>query len=531
MIAIMANQKIGSVIEAAVKECFDVSVPVELVAAEALHGDLSCNVAFRLAAQLKKPPTEIAAQLAGVIRHDDIKIVQAAGGYINITLTNEYWIGQLEAIGEKFGKNQSGSGLKLQVEFISANPTGPLTLGNARGGFIGDVLARVLKENGYDVVREYYFNDAGSQIAKLVESVKAAAGLVYPAEIQYRGEYIEELAAEFEAELKTDSDEKLGSLLTQAIFERFLRPAISRMGIEFDVWFNERGLVESGKTEEALGRLRSEGLLYEKDGAVWLAVSELDPIERDRVMVKSNQTADLTYLVNDIPYHINIFGERGFDKAIKVLGADHHGQVPALVLTIHHLFPDKQLDVLLYQFVRLIKDGQEVKMSKRAGTYVTTDELMTEVGADVARFFFLMRSADTHMDFDLSLAKEQSQKNPYWYVMYAYVRACSVLQQAEIKGLLPKAGLTHLAGPERALAKKMSQWPELIKQIGDDYSVHRLTFFGAELAGLFHDYYDTEKIISLPEKAACQKLWIIQQFRIFMRGYWKILGIEPIEKM
>lgn len=524
----MTCEEITKIIEAAVQKHFDVVLTVEVTPAETVHGDFSSNVAFRLATSLKKSPVDIATELVKVISHEDMESVRAAGGYINLTMTNQYWVRHLEAINDKYGQNNGGRGQKLQVEFISANPTGPLTLGNARGGFIGDVLARVLTENGYDTTREYYFNDAGSQIAKLVESVKAAAGLVYPPEIQYRGEYIEELAAEFENQLRTESDEKLGRLLTQAIFERYLKPAIDRMGIEFDVWFNERELAISGQFKRGIERLRQEGLVYDQDGALWLRSSSYGD-ERDRVLIKSN--GDVTYLGNDIAYHLNIFEERGFDRAIKEWGADHAAQVTSLQLTMQKLMPEKRLQFVIHQFVRLIKDGQEVKMSKRAGTYVTTDELMAEVGADVARFFFLMRSPDTHMDFDLSLAREQSQKNPYWYVMYAYVRACSILNQADSRGLQPRPGLTDLSQPEKELAKKMSQWPELLKMIAKDHSVHRLTFFGAELAGLFHDYYETEKIIDLPEKTAEGKLWIIQQFKIFMGRYWAVLGIEPIEKM
>lgn len=523
----MTREQISKIVSTAVKSQFDIELMPTVDYAEAQFGDFATNAAFQLAGQLKRSPGEIAAELAGAIKDPVVASAAAAGGYINLKLADDVWLGELDKINSKYGASQHGKAQKVQVEFVSANPTGPLTLGNARGGFIGDVLARVLGHSGYDVTREYYFNDAGSQIVKLVESIKSAAGLVHPKEIQYKGDYIEELAKKFRKQLESKDDAELGRLITQDIFERFIKPATDKMGISFDVWFNERDL--GGQAfNEALDRLKRAGLYEEKDGATWAKTTKLGD-ERDRPIIKTG--GDVTYLGNDIAYHLNIFEERGFDRAIKLWGADHAGQVPSLRLIMQKLCPDKKLDFLIMQFVRLMRDGQEVKMSKRAGTYVTTDELIDEVGADVARFFFLMRSADSHMDFDLDLAKEESQKNPYWYVMYAYVRANSILQQASDKSLKPATASKKLSPEAQTLTKQMTQLPELIAEMAEDYGVHRLTFFGIEVAKLWHDYYESRHILSLEAKEAEAELYFVQQFKEFMEVYFELLGIKPISKM
>jgi arginyl-tRNA synthetase len=247
--------------------------------------------------------------------------------------------------------------------------------------------------------------------------------------------------------------------------------------------------------------------------------------------VLEKSSGDVTYLGNDLAYHFNIFEQRKFDRAIKVWGADHAGQVPSLRLAVGHLFPDKFLDFVILQWVRLMRNGQEVKMSKRAGTYVTVEELIDEVGSDVARFFFLMRSADTAMDFDLDLAKEQSQKNPLFYVMYSYARANSIMEQAKLRRFSPVSTVEDLTGIEKALIRQISQLPQILEEIRQDYGVHRLTFFGIETAKLFHDLYEAEKIIDLDKAEASKKLYLIQQYITFMEVYFSLLGVTPVKKM
>ncbi len=524
------EQEIAQIVSKAVKSVFGVDAEAQISPAEALFGDFSTNIAFMLVKTLKKAPGVLAMELAAGMQHPNIVKVESAGsGYVNITMTTEYWVERLGEISSVYGSSKVGAGKKLQVEFISANPTGPLTIGNARGGFTGDVLSRVLQHQGYDVVKEYYFNDAGTQVSKLVESVKASAGLINPEKIQYQGPYINSLAEEFKQELNLKSDKELGHLLTQAIFKKHLEPAIKRMGVSFDVWFNERDLFSGGGFRNTLGKLKQAGLVYEKDGATWLASHSYDPSREDRVLIKSN--GDVTYLGNDLAYHLNIFQERGFDIAIKLLGPDHVAQFPSLQLTIKQIIPEKELKLAMFQWVRLIKDGKEVKVSKRAGNVVTVDDLIDDISADVARFFFLMRSAESQMDFDLDLAKEQSQKNPYWYIMYSYVRANSILAQAKDSQLEPGKHINVLNSNERALVKQMAQFPKLISLIAQDYGVHRLAFYGLELARLFHEYYESTRIIVLPREEAAQKLYLLHQFTLFMQVYFSVLGITPIEKM
>lgn len=516
-------------IEDAIKQEFNLRISIPLEYAPAGKGDFSSNAAFQIAGQSGRKPAEVAKKLAESLSSDLLEKAEAAGPYLNLTVKGEYWVKELSCLGPDYGQSGACKGEKVQVEFISANPTGPLTIGNARGGYIGDVLANVLETQGCAVTREYYFNDAGTQVMKLVDSARIAAGLANPpvgGGPEYKGKYLEELAAELKDKLEA-SDMDAALALTQAIRERYLEPAIKNMRISLDRWVNERDLrAEYDKLEQ---KLLDGGAAAQKEGAVW-ALSTKFGDERDRVLRKSS--GDISYLGTDLAYHQQIFGPRGFKRAIKVLGADHSGQVLSLKIMLEQAMKVKgQLDFLVYQFVRLIKDGKEVKIGKRLGTYVTTDELIEEAGADVARWFMLSRSPDSHMDFDLNLAKEQSQKNPYWYVMYAYVRAKSILAKAQSSRL--KAGnlMEELNGRERELVRQISRFPALLEDISETLAVHQLTFFGSEIARLFHDYYEQERIIGLSDKEASEKLYFVQQISSFFERYFAVLGLKPLEKM
>lgn len=524
----MAMQEIQSILSQSIEQNFGQKIEPEVSYPDVKFGDFATNVAFHLAKPLKTSPVEIAEKLAASINHGHIESATAINGFINIRMTRGYWVEKLHEIDGKFGSKEIGAGKKLQVEFISANPTGPLTLGNARGGYVGDVIGRVMQHQGFSVTNEYYFNDAGTQIRILVGSVKAAAGMIEKREDHYPGDYIEELAKDFRSDLESKDDNELAKILTQAIFERWIKPSIDKMGINYDEWFNESSLVESGEFNHVLELLEEKGMSYEKDGALWLASSKYGD-ERDRVIKKSN--GDVTYLGTDIAYHLNIFNKRGFDHAVKIWGADHAGQVPSLKLTLDQLAPEKQLDFVLMQWVRLIKNGQEVKMSKRAGTYVTVEELVDEVGSDVARFFFLQRSTDTAMDFDLDLAKEQSQKNPLYYVMYSYARAHSILKQASIRGLAPVSSVEEISDQELALIRFISRFPNTLEEVVQDYGVHRLTFFAIETAKLFHDLYESERIIDLDKGIASKRLYTIQKYTQFLRLLFGLIGITPTDRM
>jgi arginyl-tRNA synthetase len=537
MTRISIRQQLSGIIAEAVEAKFEVALSVqpEITYAQSGFGDFATNVAFQLAKELGKAPKVIAEELATAISHPDIKQAEAAGnGYVNLTMTEAYWLEQLGAIDEGFIKTDQGKGQKLQVEFISANPTGPLTLANARGGFLGDVLSNVMATIGYEVTREYYINDGGGQVAKLVDSLRAEVGLPIEGERQYAGEYIAELAKKVDPREYDDADKLSRDAVETLLGE--IKEAVGSLGITFDEWTSERELVESGVTERVMAALRAKDLVYSKDDAEWLASSKYGD-ERDRVLVKAD--GNYTYLVNDLAYHLAIFGERGYARAIKLWGADHAGQVASLKLTTQQLEPKAELDFVLLQFVRLIQDGQELKMSKRAGTYVTIEELLAALeqgvgkayAASVARWFFLMRSSDNRIDFDLGLASEQSQQNPYFYVMYAYARAHSILAKAKERELEPGTTTESLSEAELGLIRLMSRLPELVGEVADDFEAHRLIFFGLEVAKAFQEYYEGTRIIDLEAKEAAQKLYLVQQFIVFMDLYWALLGIKPVARL
>ncbi len=502
---------------------------------ESEFGDFSSNIAFELSRTLKTSPREIANTLAPLIKESYIEKVEAAGsGYINITMNQNYWLEIIKGINSDYLKNNLGNNNKLQIEFISANPTGPLTLANARGGFLGDVLANIYTKCGYIVTKEYYVNDGGVQIGKLVESIKAEAGLINPENRQYSGEYIKDLVKAINKDDLND-DSKLAKTAVALLIEE-IKKAVNTLGINFNVWFSEQSLIDDGSVKDVIDLLEKMQLSYEKDNATWIK-SSIYGDERDRVIVKSD--GSYTYLLNDIAYHVNIFNKRNFDRSIKLWGADHAGQVESLKLTIKELIPRAELDFILIQFVRLMSEGIEVKMSKRAGTYVTIDELIKnlesavgrEYASSVARWFFLSRSSDNRIDFDLTLASQQSSQNPYFYVMYSYARAHSIIGKAKENDIFSSNSIDYLNEYEINLVKTMSKLPELIKNIASDHEVHKLLFYGSEIARLFQTYYENERIINLPKEVAEKKLYFISQYILFMDQYWAILGILPVEHL
>lgn len=504
----------------------DAQVAPEISYPEPQFGDFSCNIAFSLAKSLKKAPQQIATDIAAAIDHPLVAKAEAVAGFVNLTMAQDVWLKELAAVTPDYAHSKAGKGKKVQVEFISANPTGPTTFGNARGGYLGDVLARVLRASGYDTTSEYYFNDGGTQIRKLVESVKVAAGLAEDHdEVQYKGEYVDELAKQYKDRLTVVNQDEAEKLLTQAIFERYIKPAVASMNISFDVWFNEREVTTTGAIAAVIDKLKAKDLIYDKDGATWLATTKYDPSREDRVLIKSS--GDSTYLAGDLAYHWNIFAERHFDRSIKVWGPDHVGQFPSLKLTMQQLLPDSDLQLMMFQWVRLVQGGKEVKVSKRAGTIITIEEVVEQIGSDVARFFFLMRAAESHIDFDLDLAKDRSNKNPLFYLLYSYARAQSIFKQAGERDLQPAESIDSLTAHEVAVARHISRLPELVTDIADDFNVHKLAFYGIELAQAFHDWYEQEKIIDLEPEIAAQKLYFVQRYTVFFELYAKLIGITP----
>lgn len=530
----MMNQKLSEELSSLIKNEFDLEITpdqVKVVPVEEQFGDLGTSVALQLAGRLKQNPREIAQRLADSFESEAVAKVEVAGaGYFNMTLKPAYWQATLSGINENYAHNDLGKGQKVQVEFISANPTGPTTIGNARGGFIGDVLSNVLSQSGYQVTREYYFNNAGTQITKLLESVKMEAGIIPETEErQYRGDYIKKIAVEFKSDLESKSDEELGNLITTYILKEYIEPAVEAMGIKFDVWFNEKTVLEDGSFAAVIEKLKALDLVFERDGAVWLNTGKLGDERQERVIIKSN--GDPTYMAPDIAYHANIFGERNFDYAIKVLGPDHIAQFPSVKAAVMAFHPDKRLEMASYQWLRLMRDGKEVKVSKRLGQFVTVQDLVDQVGQGVARMLILMRSANSPMDFDLDLAREQSNENPYYYVMYSYARACSLLKKAKETGLESAAEPGALDTHDLRLIKQLNQLPGLLPEIAEDYQVHKLAFMAHEWAQTFHDYYESAKILDLPREEAQIKLLVIKKYQIALGVLLGILGIEPVESM
>ncbi len=530
----MVTQKLNSELSKLIKSTFDLDITpdqVQFMPAEEQFGDFGTSVALQLAGRLKQNPREIAQQLADSFESEVVARVDVAGaGYLNVTLKEDYWKTVLSDINADYAKNDLGKGQKAQVEFISANPTGPTTIGNARGGFIGDVLSNVLAQSGYQVTREYYFNNAGTQISKLLESIKMEAGLLPETEErQYRGEYIEKMAAQYKEELSSKSDEELATLITTHILREYIEPAVSSMGITFDEWFNEKTVLEDGSFDATIEKLKALDLVFERDGAVWLNTGKLGDEREERVIIKSN--GDPTYMAPDIAYHANIFGKRDFDYAIKVLGPDHIAQFPSVKAAVMALYPDKRLEMAGYQWLRLMKDGKEVKVSKRLGQFVTVQDLIDQVGVGVARMLILMRSSNSMMDFDLDLARQQSNENPYYYVMYSYARACSLLNKAKEAGLEPGTKPNDLDVNDVRLIKALSDLPTEIPEITADYQVHKLAFMAHEWGKAFHDYYESARILDMEPEAAGTKLLVIEKYKVALEVLLGILGIEPVSSM
>jgi len=486
-------------------------------------GDYSCNVAMVLGKKLKRKTFELAQEIAQEFKgsHYFSKIDVVAPGFMNFFLKQTVLQdGVREILKQKknFGCLKPDKKMKIQVEFISANPTGPLTLANGRGGFCGDVLVNVLKLAGHEAQKEYYVNDSGEQVKKLGHSV------LRDGETQYSGEYIEKLAKENKSKDVTTA----GAWATQEILEKYIKPAVKKMGIEFDNWFSEKELHEKGKVDEMLNFLKKQNLVFEKDGALWLktaAGGQTD--DKDRVLVKSNK--EKTYFLADIAYHWNKFKIRKFDQVINLWGADHHGYVPRMQSAMAMLGFENKLDVLLMQLVRLIKDGKEYKMSKRQGIYVELVDLIDKVGLDVARFFFLMHATNKQMDFDFSLAKERSVKNPVFYVQYAHARICSVIKKAR-KQKSKKVDIKKLEIAEKELIKELIKWPELVGEVAKNYEVHKVCFYAISMADKFHNFYEKCQVIENGQVNNF-RLELIQATKQVLENVLACLGVTAPEKM
>ncbi|WP_433944964.1 arginine--tRNA ligase [Paenibacillus sp. SN-8-1] len=518
---------------------------------EKTHGDLATNAAMQLTKIAKKNPRQIAEAILENLDYSSASIEKAeiAGpGFINFTLTKSYLYPVLEQVytqGDDYGRINLGQGQKIQVEFVSANPTGSLHLGHARGAAVGDALCNLLDHAGYDVTREYYINDAGNQVVNLAKSIEARylQELGQPAEMPedgYHGEDIKGFAKELVAEqgdalLSRTPGERAAFLRKYGLDKELakIKRDLSRFRVHFDSWFSETSLYENGQVEASLQELKDKGQTYELDGATWLRTTDYGD-DKDRVLVKNDGT--YTYLTPDISYHRNKFN-RGYDRMINIFGADHHGYIPRLKAAMAGLGndPDK-LTVLIAQMVSLFQDGEKVKMSKRTGKAVTMVDLMDEVGVDAIRYFFTMRSMDSHLDFDMDLAVSTSNENPVYYVQYAHARICSVFRQAEEQGIaIPtpaNADLTKLtAEHEYALLRKIGELPEEIETAANNFAPHRLVRYVYELASLFHSYYRAERVITEDAQQTAARLVLLGATRRVIARVLALIGVEAPDRM
>lgn len=512
-------------------------------------GDLTTNAALLWAQSARRPPRQIAEAILKNLEDPGgiLSRVEIAGpGFLNFSFSPKFCYQRLREIGEgKVGERDLGGGRRVQVEFASVNPTGPLHVGHGRVAVIGDVLARLLGAVGYDVVREYYVNDAGRQIEALGRSIYARYHELCGRKVEfpedgYPGEYVREIAAEvqrsFGGRFLTEGKRAAIGFLSQFGGETLLkkiREDLDRFGIAFDSFVSEKALRDRGEVERTIGLLRSSGLIYGEDGALWFR-STLYGDDKDRPLVKSD--GELTYFASDIAYHRNKL-ERGFDMLVNVWGADHHGYVPRLKAALRALgYDPERLRVVLVQMVHLTRAGEPVKMGKRLGEFVTLRDVIEEVGRDAARFFFLMRRADTHLEFDLELAKKESSENPVFYVQYAHARISSIFEQARHRGI-PEVGfgavrLERLELPEElALLKLVIQLNDVIEDSVRELEPHRLVFYLLELAGEFHRYYNRYRVISEDLELTQARLLLCRNIQGAIRKGLDLLGVEAPLRM
>ena len=513
-------------------------------------GDYATNLALVLAGRLKKSPIEVAEEIASFFEGEDFveKAEVAKPGFVNFWISKDYYLSLLKEViknKDHFASSNLGAGKRVLVEFVSANPTGPLHIGHGRGAAYGDSLARILKYTGYEVVKEYYINDHGTQMQILGRSVYLRAKelkgepVEFP-EDHYKGDYIYDIAKKVLEKhpeiLNISEDEAISICRKEALCEILneIKQDLSEFRVEFDNWFSETSLYKEGKVEALVKELEKRGLVYEKDGALWFKSSEFGD-EKDRVIKRS--TGDFTYFAGDIAYHYNKFKERGFDECINLWGADHHGYVTRLKAAIKALgIEEDRLTVLLIQMVNLIEGGEKKSMSTRQGEFVSLKELVKEVGVDATRFIFLSRSSDSPLDFDVELAKKQSQENPVYYVQYAHARICSIFRKAKELDIkisnLEKVNLEALQlSEELKLMKRLEEFREVIEASALSFSPYRITYFLLDFASDFHEYYTHYRVLGEEKEVMYARLCLCEACRIVFKIGLELLGVEAPEQM
>lgn len=520
---------------------------------EKAHGDWAANIAMLLARQAKMPPRKIAEAIIAHLYQDEpaqwVDAVEIAGaGFINFRMKANWLTDGLAGaadMGKAFGESDFGKGERVNIEFVSANPTGELHLGNARGGAIGDSLANIMQAAGYQVSKEYYINDAGKQIENFGLSLEArylqqlGQDVEFP-EDGYHGEDINRTAAEYIAEFgdklqNVEAEERRSVLAEYALKKKLdaIRVALAHYGVEYDEWFSEQTLHSAGAVQAAVEALREKGSLIEQDGALWFKADDYG-CEKPEVLVRANGIP--TYYAADIAYHKNKF-DRGFDRLINIWGADHHGHVARLKAAVGALgYPADKLEVILMQLVRLFQGGEIMRMSKRAGTYVTLEELVEDVGRDATRFFFIMRSADSQMDFDIDLAKSQSMDNPVYYVQYAHARINSIINQAAEQGIaLQPTDSVNFAllteESERDLLRRLLELPDEIAAAADQEAPHKVASYVMELSALFHSFYGNCRVLGVDDDLQQARLWLCRVTADAVAKCLGLLGVSAPEKM
>lgn len=563
----MMRQRLASLVAAALRaaaaaeELVSSPLPSVIIGlpANPEHGDFSCNIAMQLAKAERKPPRSVAEILirhigdgSGLLAKTDI----AGPGFINFYVAPSAWqatLLEIESLGESFGRTDSGAGQKIQVEFVSANPTGPLHIGHGRGAAIGDSLCRLLGATGWNVTREFYYNDAGQQISNLALSVQARCLGIEPDSPDwpadgYQGEYIKDVAAAYLARETVSSDDRhviasgdphdLDAIRSFAVasLRREQDLDLKAFDVHFDVFTLESSLYSSGRVDAVVKLLVDNGHAYQQDGALWLRTTAFGD-DKDRVMRKSD--GGYTYFVPDIAYHLEKW-ERGFTRVVNEQGSDHHSTITRVRAGLQALdrgIPKGWPEYVLHQMVTVMRGGEEVKISKRAGSYVTLRDLIDEVGRDATRFFFIMRKPDSQLVFDIDLAKEQSPDNPVYYVQYAHARICSIFENAQSKGFtapeLPSLpSLSALVTPEELqLIKLVSSLPDVVDESAQHFEPHRLTYYLTELAGCFHSFYNKTRVITEEPHITGARLYLLKRTAQTLKNALTILGISAPERM
>jgi arginyl-tRNA synthetase len=545
LVSSVARRKIGEWGE-------DASIPVSLeIPRQESHGDFSTNVAMQIAKRLGKKPRLIAEELSSAIREEDrgrrIRSLEVAGpGFINIVVSDDAWMEVLShalAQGDRFGASSIGAGETVHLEFVSANPTGPLHVGHGRGAAVGDVLARILEFTGHKVVREYYVNDVGNQMDNLGRSLFARyrTECGRPTELPedgYRGEYMIELAREFRAEhgdrYADSTEEEALPLFRKEAGDRILRGIredLETFRVRYDNWFPEKELHARGEVVDAIAELRGKGLLYESEGATFLRSQEMGD-EKDRVLVRADGRT--TYFASDVAYHRHKM-RGGYTRLIDIWGADHHGYVARLRAALQALGgSDAGIEVLLVQFVTLIRDGKPVQMSTRSGEFTTLKEVLEEVGTDAARFFYLLRSYHTHLDFDLTLAKTQARTNPVYYIQYVHARICSIFREAEARSepLGEHPPISILTLPEEVrLMKAVARFPDIVSESAKSREPHRIPFYLLELADLFHAFYHQHRFLGETPERTQARLALAKAVKTVVGTGLSLIGVTAPERM